>query len=190
METRLAGLERLMEVCRKNGVPVFPKADGGLSIGRLDGFYLSPLDGQGRPLGNEHEEQRSRWPEPFRSSLLIFAVEHTAAYFFATVPSLADAEGRQPVVSIDSHEELYVLPVASSVDSFLEVYSRFVESKQEDSQARSVFPWDVPALIARDWPLVEMMRARRFDFLMQSSEDARKWVGQVLTSASGQSTSV
>jgi hypothetical protein len=189
METRLAGLERLMEVCRKKGVPVLPKAGGGLAIGRLDGFYLYPLDGQGHPLGNEHEEQRSRWPEPFRSSLSIFAVEHAAAYFFATVPSLADEEGRAPVVSIDSHEELYALPVASSLDRFLEVYSRFVEARQETAHAMSIFPWDVPELIARDQPLVELMRAGRFDLLMQSSEDARKWAGQVLTSASGQSTS-
>jgi hypothetical protein len=189
METRLAGLERLMEVCRKNGVPVLARTGGGLVVGRLDGFYLYPLDAQGHPLGNENEEQRSRWPEPFRSSLLIFAVEHASAYSFATVPSLADAEGRQLVVSVDSHEELYALPVASSMDRFFDVYSRFVELKQDASHAMSVFPWDVPELIALDRPLVELMRAGRFDFLMESSPDARKWVGQVLTSASGQSTS-
>jgi hypothetical protein len=42
------------------------------------------------------------------------------------------------------------------------------------------FPWGVPQLIARDEPLMEQVRAGRFDFLTQSDAEAHKWVQKLL----------
>jgi hypothetical protein len=46
------------------------------------------------------------------------------------------------------------------------------------------FPWEVPDLIARDEPLVKLLQAGRFDFLMESCPDALAWVAKVLDAAS------
>jgi hypothetical protein len=226
----LPGFERLLEVCRGHGVEMYlepqeheaPEA-GALFAGQpvdpllaalharvgrfglVEGFFLLPLqEEQGWELLGFQERWRRDWPEPF-ASLFVFAKEQALAYSYAMVPSLANEQGYQPVVRIDTYEELYALPVASSLDSFFDTCSRSLERQVELAHAavrlredigsapagsvlatslaqapRINFPWEVPELIARDRPLVELLRAGRFDFLMQSCEDARRWVGEVL----------
>jgi hypothetical protein len=89
-------------------------------------------------------------------------------------------------VKVDVHEDLYALPVASDMNRFFEVYSRYLEalvrapSYEEDGSSALVFPWHMPELIAQDQPLMEMLRAGRFDFLMEGNADARRWVEEVL----------
>jgi len=158
-------------------------------IGIEEEFFLLRIrDERNFDLGRVNEEWRRDWPEPFRS-LLVFAKEDRLAYYFATVPALASESAPQPVVKVDVHEELYALPVASDVDRFFETYSRYLEALvaspdyEEDGAAALTFPWDVPELIARDQPLVELLRAGRFDFLMAKSADARKWVSQVVAAS-------
>jgi hypothetical protein len=174
--------------------------------GRLEGIHLYRLDDQANHLAEENEERRRRWPEALRSALFLFAHEPALAYYLATVPKLAaGAERRQPVVQVDTYEDPYALPVASNVDRFFDTYSLYLERQQEcahsaaeatrgispgtllegasDVVGQLVFPWHVPDLIAQDQPLVEMLRAGRFDFLMGTSEDVRRWVGQVLAAS-------
>ncbi|WP_309892570.1 hypothetical protein [Archangium sp.] len=111
------------------------------------------------------------------------------AYHYATVPRLADARGLQPVVKVDVHEEPYAVPLASNVDRFFDTYSRYLESLvaepdyEELGPAVRTFPWQVPELIARDLPLVEMLQAGRFDFLMPKNEETRSWVAMILGAA-------
>jgi hypothetical protein len=117
----------------------------------------------------------------------VFAKEHALAYYYATVPTLRSGEGLQPVVKVDIYEEPYALPLASDIDRFFDTYSRYLEALvaspfyEEDGASALTFPWDVPELIARDRPLVEMLRAGRFEFLMEKNADAREWVSQVLS---------
>ncbi len=179
--------------------------------GKLDGFYLYRADNV-NDLVKANEEERQNWPDMFRSSLFIFAGEPALLYCFATVPRLASQEGVQPVVQVDPYEDLYALPIASSVDRFFDTYSRSLEREveliREDAEfkarmkakfgsfrpdsllahsfeetPRINFPWEIPDLIARDESLVEMLRAGRFDFLMEDCEDAKKWVGKVLAAS-------
>lgn len=183
------------------------------TLGLSDGFFFFPLKTEeGGGLATMNEEWRREWSEPFRG-LLVFAKEQALAYYYATVPKLADEQGIQPVVRVDTYEDLYALPIASSVDRFFDTYShsleRQVELIREDAEFRARldaefgpsppdslsallsehtphinFPWEVPDLIARDEPLVRLLRAGRFDFLMEGCEDAHKWVGKVLAAAS------
>ncbi|KFA89861.1 hypothetical protein Q664_32510 [Archangium violaceum Cb vi76] len=178
-----------------------------------EGFFLFPFETQeGRGIVTVNEEWRWDWSDPFRG-LLVFAKEQALAYYFATVPGLADEQGIQPVVWIDTYEDLYALPIASSIDRFFDTYShsleRQVELIREDSEfkarletesgppapdslralwskdiPRINFPWEVPDLIARDESLVRLLRAGRFDFLMDGCEDAHEWVGKVLAAVS------
>jgi hypothetical protein len=210
----LPGLERLMEVCRRKGhplkrePPLVPAPVAGRSVVGLpfdtllaavharvgslwvrDGFFLLPgRDGQRPDLTGVNERWRRNWPEPFRS-LLVFAQDDRMAYFYATVPGLADARGAQPVVWVDVYEEPYALPVASDIDRFLEAYARYLELPELPSEYEEgglparLFPRDVPELLARDGPLVQLLRAGRFDSLMERDAEAREWGAKVLEAA-------
>ena len=150
-------------------------------------FYLLPIkDEQDLTIERVNEDWRRDWVEKFRS-LLVFSKEDRLAYYYATVPGMANENRLQPVVKVDVHEDLYALPVASDMNRFFEVYSRYLEalvrapSYEADGSSALVFPWHVPQLIAQDRPLVEMLRAGRFDFLMEGYADARRWVEKFLT---------
>ncbi|HSP81626.1 MAG TPA: hypothetical protein VLQ93_24110, partial [Myxococcaceae bacterium] len=202
----LPGLERLVEVCRGKGhpmkqeppltpAPVAGRPVAGLPLDPLlaavharvgylwvrDGFFLLPARDGWRPdLAGVNERWRRNWPEPFRS-LVVFAQDDRMAYVYATVPSLATASGSQPVVWVDTYEDLYALPVASDVDRFLEAYSRYLELPEQPGEYEEgglparLFPWDVPEIIARDGALMTMLSAGHFDFLSGRSERARRW---------------
>lgn len=151
-----------------------------------DGFSLFPTRHERWPdLRRENEQWRRRWAEPF-GSLLVFARDDRLAYCYATVPGLADDKGVQPVVWVDVYEALYAVPVASDVDRFFDTWARYLESAPEVPGGEEYvlvdrsFPWSAPELIARDRPLVELLRAGRFDFLMERNAEARLWAREVL----------
>ena len=155
-------------------------------IGIKEGFTLLRLeDGQKFELTRVNEEWRRDWREPFRS-LLVFAKEEALAIYYATVPSLAEETGAQPVVVVNVHEEPYALPIASNIDRFFEVYSRYLDTimkdpnYEEQGPAVLAFPWGVTEFIARDRPLVERLRVGHFDSLMPKDEETREWVAQVV----------
>jgi hypothetical protein len=110
-------------------------------------------------------------------------------YAYATVPSLADEQGRQPVVEIDTYEpDVHVMPVASNVDRFFDSYSRYLEALvahpryRESGERALTFPWDTTELLARDERLVELIRTGRFESLMknmQESNATRRWIAKV-----------
>jgi hypothetical protein len=211
----LPGLERLMEADRKYGLrgrlrsPVpHPPGSGEPFLGRpfdpmLAAFYRR-LGGLSFYLnlfiepGNEHgilvenESVLPQWPEPFRS-LLIFGSEEALAYRYATVPSMADEQGFQPVVLVDPYEDIHAVPIASNVDRFFDAYARYLELIHEtpefrdDRDARPPFPRGVPELIAADRTLVGMLVDGRFDFLMfqpavqnrETHEELRQWIAEL-----------
>ena len=85
------------------------------------------------------------------------------AYYLATVPPLADSRGIQPVVFIDGYEGDRVLPIASSVDEFLSLFSVYLERAvvtPEFALERRVslhFPQSVQDVVARDRALVDAL---------------------------------
>jgi hypothetical protein len=206
------GLTHLLEVCRRRQLlleqepAAHPAPTAGVSISGVpldpvlaavhshvghfriqEGFFLLRLvDAQKFDLARVNERWRQNQPEPFRS-LLVFAKEDLLACYHATVPSLANEHGVQPVVDVDIHSAPHAIPVASDVDRFFDTYARYIEALvesprfEEDGFSSLAFPWDVPSLIAADRPLVEMLRAGRFDFLMPRNDETRRWIAQVLS---------
>jgi hypothetical protein len=155
-------------------------------IGLEEGFVLLRAGvARESDLSRVNERWRRDQAEPF-ASLLVFGKEDMLAYYYATVPRLADARGRQPVVKLDMHEAPHALPLASDIDSFFDTYSRYLEAlvaepdHEELGPAALTFPWQVPEIPARDRPLVEMLRDGRFDFLMPRDEETREWISRVL----------
>jgi hypothetical protein len=210
----LPGLTRFLDVCQRHRLllehepPTHPVPKAGERIAGLpfdpllaavhshvghfrlkEGLSLLRLvDAQGFSLTRMNERWRDERPEPFRS-LLVFAKEDLLAHYYATVPSMADDMGIQPVVDVDVHSTPHAIPVASDTERFLDTYARYLEALvespgfEEDGYSALIFPWDVPGLLAADQSLVEMLRARRFDFLLPQDEETRQWVAQVLDAA-------
>jgi hypothetical protein len=211
----LPGLERLMEVCQRlnlglkttppareprkagsllEGIPfdpvlasVYTRLGHAAFASKVMGWVLSQSNDESHLL----EEDNKRWRENDWARLGVptipFGGDRGMAYTYATVPDLADALGRQPVVRVDTYEyEPYVMPVASNVDRFFDSYSRYLEALVADSRYQDsgetefLFPWDATEILARDERLVELMRAGRFDSLMKSVDDVtRRWAARV-----------
>jgi hypothetical protein len=213
----MPGLDRLLAICEK--YPVRAKmrkpwggapTAGTILLGRpmdpmLAAFYsrlgglhlylnlfVEPCDEQVNGILVANQEAQAYWPEPFRS-LLIFGCEEASSYTYATVPSLADAHGFQPVVEVDPYEDIYALPIASNVDRFFDTYARYLELVYEtlgvgqERGAWPAFPWEVPELIANDRTLMNMLVEGRFDFLMfregvdaqRTHEEIREWISRL-----------
>ncbi|MCY1032889.1 hypothetical protein OV207_15570 [Corallococcus sp. BB11-1] len=133
---------------------------------------------------------RERGDAPF-PSCLVFGRVPSLAYRFALVPGLADARGLQPVVFIDDHLDKEVLPVASNLDRFFEAYARSIEHFAggrrlgPDPWNDLDFPRFAPERVAEDRPLVDLMRAGRFDGLVTQDEESQRWMRQVLAAGPG-----
>jgi hypothetical protein len=213
----LPGLERLIAVCQrlKLELKTSPPARKPLKAGSLlEGLPFDPIlasvyarlghamfateflgagwrlkrsDDQVHKLEEENKRWRERQWEGLGEPVIVFGGN---IYTYATVPSLADARGCQPVVEVDTYEgEPLVMPVASNVDRFFDSYSRFLEVVVADpryletGETELLFPLNATEILARDERLVELMRAGRFDALMKNGDDStRRWAAKVMGS--------
>jgi hypothetical protein len=210
VSSNLPGLDRLIAVCQQHLLPLElspPLASGPqpgeLVFGepfdpqlvatyqRLGFAELGPLtlfgpDSGEKGLIPDNEELRKYDWEPARS-MLIFGKETGFAYYHGTVPQLANSQGLQPVVYIDCHEGIDAFPIASSVDRFFYLYSRYLELLVADpgyGQPYATvinFPWGMTHLITRDEPLMEQVLAGRFDFLADNYRDGLEWLQRLRT---------
>jgi hypothetical protein len=137
-------------------------------------------------LFQENEYFKRDGEEPFRSSLL-FGKKTGFSYYLGVVPELADGQGLQPVVYVPFYPvEVFGIPIASNLDRFFDLYSRYLELMVVDDEyvetgfAEITFPWDMAHLVAQDAPLVSLIRAGRFTPLLNDHDGARKWVDTVL----------
>lgn len=209
----LPGLEKLMAVCTRLGLQlkISPPSHTPLPAGTLiAGLPFDPLlaavyervgyaafatDVAGIILRwqtdpeQKLEEDNQWWSKAHRNQLpiptLIFAGEPLLAYHYATVPSLADAHGLQPVVKVNVYEEPYALPIASNVDRFFEAYAFYLEEllslpdAREQGDTLLLFPREVPHIIGRDRLLVDLLRDGRFDGFMPGNLE-KEWARQVV----------
>lgn len=208
----LPGLERLLAVCERvrlsvrieppgrlpppagkwvSGLPLDPELAafyaryGGASF--ASDIYLLRVNDEEDQLEEKSQWWREDWQGRVGMPLLVFGGVASLAYSFATVPGLPDAQGRQPVVQVDTYnlDGPTLLPLASSVDRLFDTYSRYLEElvAHEDFQERGVaalnFPWKVPHLMARDFRLVQLIREGHSNLFLPGLE-GRAWATQVL----------
>lgn len=212
---RLSGLERLLDVCRRLGLradvtpprrtqPVVGSAICGHPLDPVlaavyaqfgyvyvaEDVYVLRVDERENQLETQNRWWNERWQPQLAMPLSLFGGKASLAYFLATVPGLADESGWQPVVQVDTNEldGPYALPLASNVDRYFDVYSRYLEalvthpSFTADGMTALTFPWEVPELFARDERLVELIRAGSFAPLMPGPEE-RAWAARVVALA-------
>jgi hypothetical protein len=152
-------------------------------------IYVLGVDDDVNELEEENRRWRECWQDRLALPLFVFGGVASLAYDYATVPGLADEQGRQPVVEVDTYdlEGPHAIPVASNVDRFFDTYARYLEAELAANPSYSAggpgffsFPWGTPELIAQDAPLVAMLRAGRFDPLLKKAEESRAWVSKVI----------
>jgi hypothetical protein len=165
--------------------PVLAQIYGEVSAALLGDLELYSFRKSENPLLVLNERMRWGETEPYLSSLL-FGKVPGRAYYFATVPPLADAHGIQPVIFIDGYDCNQVLPVGSNVDEFFMTFSMYLERSvvtPDHIAERHVslhFPTSVPELVARDVRLVEAVVAGRFKPLMANDTESLEWVSAVI----------
>jgi hypothetical protein len=211
----LPGLERLMEVCQRlnlglktsppareplragsslEGIPfdpvlasVYARLGHAAFATKVMGWVLTQSDDEAHRLEEKNKRWREEWWGELGEPVIVFGGD---IYTYATVPGLADAWGRQPVVEVNTYEfdEPYVMPIASNVDRFFDSYSRYLEALvahpryQASGETDLLFPWHATDILARDERLVELMRAGRFDSLMKNTRESnatRRWFAKV-----------
>jgi hypothetical protein len=210
-EPELKGFQRLVEVCRMNALPVDcldPKkpliAPGDWFLGhpfdpllaalyaRTDGAMLGdlqiyPLSDPENTVLRLNRSMRRFGEEPYLS-VLLFGQIPLLAYYLATVPSLADSRGVQPVVFVDGYENNEVLPIASSVDEFLSLFAVYLERAVATSEfklerrIRLHFPASVLDVVASDAPLVAALSSGHFEKL-SDTDASREWISKVVDAA-------
>lgn len=204
----LPGLDRLIAICQRHSLllEIHPPLASAPKLGET--FLGQPLDpqlavvyqrlGGGEfslfSLSGPHSEEdglipqnqwlRERDQVQFRSSL-VFGWKPGFAYYYGTVPKLANPQGLQPVIYIDAMEELFAIPIASSVDRFFHLYSRYLELMVADPDYVEngipyvQFPWDMAPLVVQDEPLIKQVRAGHFDYLSNNYRDALEWLQEL-----------
>ena len=168
--TALPGFDAFAAACRRRGVDWRPNPPLGGSgeLGsdvelaalrsRCDGGRLWELDLAPRARVVTHNQMMRRGVGtlPVAHHLVVFASWHGLAWHLATVPALADAGGREPVVWVDLYDDGSVTPIASSVDRCFSLLAEHVERFGSNEPA---FAGSVASSIAGDAHLLSMVRA-------------------------------
>ena len=215
--TILPGLDRLITICRQHSLQLelSPPRSSAPQAGQL--VLGEPFDPQlaavYQHLGSatfgpftlhgpgQDENDLIPWNEWVREedeiyfhAPLIFGKKTGFSLYCGTVPRLADSRGLQPVVYISAHGvPQFAIPIASNVDRFFDVYSRYLERMVVDFEYIETgvslvnFPWGVADLISHDEPLIAQVRAGHFDFLTNEYAGARKWLRELLSPPSSSS---
>jgi hypothetical protein len=207
--TSLPGLTNLLEVLKSHGIearstPATSMVEAGQRVvgcpldhmlaavySRFNDATLGELDIQS--LAEIESDGPCRPWDGREYDLFPYGKFRGIAYYFATVPSLAERGGAQPVVFVDSHDDQPIFPIASDVDRAFEFYARYCDrqlraggSLQYPDIGESFYPLKFAEDIARDRPLVAMLEAGRFDDLILPDAEDREWVQKVLRAAHAQ----
>lgn len=167
--------------------PVLAKIYSRFDGGRFGDLILIPTLSSEGGLVSDNERDRE-YTEPRVQKLFRFARVWLLPYELATVPSLADADGIQPVVYLTSSLDKVIQPVASDADRALGVYAVFLDRVLQASHslwgATGInFPYSVLDVIAQDEKLVRMLEEGRFEELVAPDPTSRQWVDKVLAAA-------
>lgn len=211
----LPGLKRMIDVLKAHGVgadlnppePSAPQAgelvsggpldrvlaeiysqfDGG-TLGELVLYGVAPSHGKVVAMNRDILKNNI---EPRFEKVFRFAKKFLLSYYLATVPSLADSNGVQPVVFVTDYVDKGIEPIASDADRALGLYALFIGNVLERTGdilgvAGIRFPYDFVDVIVQDTKLIQMIEAGRFDFLVSGDPDSRAWADKLMVAARAQ----
>jgi len=208
----LPGLDRLISICRQHSLPLELSSPFVAAPQQGEKVLEEPFDPQlaavyqrvgAAVLGpisllepGPRRMDLISWNQQLRENATavhfnachVFGQEAGFSLYFGTVPRLAVPSGPQPVVYIVGKDvQQYAAPIASSVDRFFDLCSRYLELMVVDTDyiesgvPMVTFPWDMLQFISGDEPLMEQVRAGRFDFLTNGCHDACEWLKELLS---------
>lgn len=161
----MTGRERFVKACRARGLVVEPYGEIGKCSAPVDVDVAAFLEetGGGRywalrfvppaNLAEEGETTRYGRPDlPWLEDLTFFAGWQGAYYTLASIPSLADVRGRQPVLYLDLSESTQIVPIASTGDLAFRRLAEHLE-RRRDPDDEPFFPESVAEAIAGDLDL-------------------------------------
>jgi hypothetical protein len=160
-------------------------------LSRINGGQLWKLylfGGEGSPnelIGINRDIRLISDDLPELVEFVLFGQIGNQATHLAVVPSLANADGYQPVVVLDLNEDIKVVPVASNVDRCFELLARYLDllvvrwGDVEEGEMNLLFPWDGQDLIARDEDLIKLINQGLFDKYAGVGSDSRKFLDQI-----------
>ena len=210
--TPLPGLDRLIAICQRLSLlielspPQAPAPQAGqLVLGepfdpqlaavyqRLGSATFGPFTLHGPGQDENGLIPTNEWvreeEEIYFHAPLIFGKKTGFSLYYGVVPRLADSRGPQPVVYISAHDaQQFAIPIASNVDRFFDLHSRYLERMVADFEyietglSLVTFPWDMADLIRHDEPLIAQVRAGCFNFLTNEQQGAQKWLKELLIS--------
>ena len=164
----------------------YARCDGGL-FGDLQilGFGT---ERQAIGAWNESLRESRQDIHPQLASCIEYAKEAGAPHYLATVPSLANPEGVQPVVMLLQYVDLSIYPIASSVDKVFDLWARFSDLRLGRYGRLDVYMIDVldchlwreHRLLAEDEELVRMLGSGSFDPLVGDETDREEWTQAVI----------
>src|SRR4051812_27404247 len=152
----LPGFERWIATLKQYGIGADPRLASAKAPGARDKLLGSPMDPMLAELysrcdggrfgdleifgfGCEEANEVLRWNDFDRALALEFhpqiakciqyGKEMGEPRYLATVPSLADPQGIQPVVCIDDFTGLHFYPLASSADKAFDLWARYAEPR-------------------------------------------------------------
>lgn len=116
----------------------------------------------------------------FYNQLLLFAGIGYQATELATVPEKANPNGQHPVVIVDTNEEPFVLPIASSLSRALYLVFKREQRLALEEFNDEPFPYDVISEIREDKELIKMLATDSFANLDGPSAEFNEWVSLLM----------
>lgn len=195
----MTGFERWRAACRAHGVAELPAAapiplpatvlgqaldpalrdiyaeqNGGWWSSNQVTLRIYPLDGPDALAWRNESIRRAADdfvpPYPF-DDVLLFAQFGRQASYLAILPARADAAGHQPVLYLDTHEDVWAVPVAASVDAALALLADWLPGAEN-------FPQEVPDLLARDSAFAARVRAGEFAAWLGQNAEILAWLAK------------
>ena len=127
-------------------------------------------------IGMNRDIRAIRDDIPLLGRVLLCAGFGYQATNLATVPNHTDEKGRQPVVIVDTNEEPFMVPLASTVNRALElVVEDDIRRTQDEFWSDEPFPENLAERIAQDVRLMELINAGAFADIDGGTEDLQEW---------------
>lgn len=113
-------------------------------------------------------------PYPF-DDLIAFAQYGRQSSYLAAVPKLGDESGRQPVLFLDTNEDPWAVPIASSVEGAFTTLAHCLD-RAAGNLTEVGFPLESSDLIGKDDSLASLVRSGKFKNWTRGDESIQDWI--------------
>lgn len=171
------GRQRFLDSCRRHGLEQSPYGNRAACSRPVDAdvrsfleetgggqFAMMSFSGPGDLAERSETAAYGRPDLPWLRELTFFAKWQRTNYHLASIPTLGDATGRQPILYVDLHESTQIVPIASRGDlAFLRLAEHIDAhlSRGRELEDEPFFPESVADAISADLELQTLIATGR-----------------------------